>query len=584
MRKIRREALGAMLFSILATKSPAAIKTSSEAGSCQPAGSGNPIIDGWYADPDMKIYDGVYWLYPTYSAPYEEQTFLDAFSSPDLINWTKHSHVLDKSSVTWAQRAIWAPSPISRKGKYYLYFGANDIQNDSQVGGIGVAVADKPEGPYKDAIGRPLIERFVNGAQPIDQNVFIDDDGQAYIYYGGWGHCNVARLNDDMISLSVLPDGSTFREITPSGYVEGALMFKRKGVYYLMWSEGGWTGPDYSVSYAMADSPLGPFNKLGTILKQNAAIARGSGHNTVVNVPGSDTWYIFYHRRPLGETDGNHRVVSYDVLSFKPDGTINPVEMTSRDNFCDGNNLGWKTYGGTWQVKEGQYTVASDAAAYSLLDNNFSAVDFEADLTIGKKGHAGLLFRVANARNSESYRGYFAGLDPQNNRLFLGKTDGATWTELGAVSQTLDPEVSYHLRVVAVGSEIKVYLNHSADPQLTLSDSSYATGATGVRTFEAAAQFDNINVTAPKAVFFYLDGDFSGPAVSLLPGTYRAEDLAKLGIPNDTMSSLQVPTGWTVEVYQDDNFAGAHWTFRESARLLPELANDQMSSVKIIAP
>ncbi|CAM5543198.1 hypothetical protein SBADM41S_00250 [Streptomyces badius] len=104
-----------------------------------------------------------------------------------MVTWTKHSKVLDIADVSWAKYALWAPAPVFRDGKYYLYFAANDIQNDSEHGGIGVAVA-RPEGPYKDAIGGPLISRFHNGAQPIDQDVFIDDDGQAYMYYGGWGH------------------------------------------------------------------------------------------------------------------------------------------------------------------------------------------------------------------------------------------------------------------------------------------------------------------------------------------------------------------------------------------------------------
>src|SRR5258705_12760106 len=89
------------------------------------ASAGNPFVDGRYADPDMKVYDGVYWVYPTFSAPYDQQTYLDAFSSTDLVHWTKSSHVLDKANVSWAKRAMWAPSPISRNGLYYLYFGAN---------------------------------------------------------------------------------------------------------------------------------------------------------------------------------------------------------------------------------------------------------------------------------------------------------------------------------------------------------------------------------------------------------------------------------------------------------------------------
>ena len=122
---------------------------------------------------------------------------MDAFSSRDLTNWEKHERIIDTSSVKWAEKAMWAPSVIERNGKYFLLFGANDIQSDEQYGGIGVAVADKPEGPYRDYLGKPLIDKFYNGAQPIDQFVFKDRDGQFYMIYGGWKHCNIARLRSD---------------------------------------------------------------------------------------------------------------------------------------------------------------------------------------------------------------------------------------------------------------------------------------------------------------------------------------------------------------------------------------------------
>ncbi|HEY9510489.1 MAG TPA: family 43 glycosylhydrolase, partial [Verrucomicrobiae bacterium] len=117
------------------------------------ARSGNPIFPGWYADPEGAVFGKTFWVYPTYSARYEEQTFLDAFSSPDLVNWTKHSRILDTNAVTWARRAMWAPAIVKNDGKYFLFFAANDIQNNEQIGGIGVAVADKPEGPFKDYLG-----------------------------------------------------------------------------------------------------------------------------------------------------------------------------------------------------------------------------------------------------------------------------------------------------------------------------------------------------------------------------------------------------------------------------------------------
>jgi beta-xylosidase len=290
--------------------------------------SGNPIIQGWYADPEAVVFGKEFWLYPTYSARYGEQVFFDAFSSDDLIHWKKHPKILDTVSITWAKRAIWAPAAIEKSGKYYLFFGANDIQNDNEKGGIGVAVSDSPGGPFKDHIGKPLVDKFYNGAQPIDQFVFKDKDGSYYLIYGGWGHCNIAKLNETFTGFTPYDDGSIFKSITPEGYVEGPLMFLKNGKYYFMWSEGGWTGPDYSVAYAIADSPLGPFTRIGKILKQDPHVATGAGHHSVINIPGTLNWYIVYHRRPLGDTNANHRVTCIDKLEFDVNGLIKDVKIT----------------------------------------------------------------------------------------------------------------------------------------------------------------------------------------------------------------------------------------------------------------
>lgn len=292
------------------------------------ATSGNPVFPGWYADPEGIIFEKQYWIYPTYSAPYEKQVFMDVFSSPDLVNWTKHSRIIDTTSIKWANRAIWAPSIVEKNKKYYLFFGANDIQSDKELGGIGVAVADNPAGPFKDHLGKPLVDKFYNGAQPIDQFVFKDKDGQYYLIYGGWRHCNIAKLNNDFTGFIPFEEGITFKEITPEGYVEGPFMFMRGGKYYFMWSEGGWGGPHYRVAYAIADSPMGPFKRIDTILAQDPKIATGAGHHSVIQNAKKDMWYIVYHRRPLGETNANHRVTCIDKMEFDENGLIKPVQIT----------------------------------------------------------------------------------------------------------------------------------------------------------------------------------------------------------------------------------------------------------------
>jgi beta-xylosidase len=290
--------------------------------------SGNPIFPGWYADPEAKVFGQEYWIYPTYSAPYDEQTFFDAFSSPDLVHWTQHPHVFGTNEITWAHRAMWAPAVTKNRGRYFFFFAANDIQNDQQVGGLGVAVADQPGGPFKDYLGKPLIDKFHNGAQPIDPFVFRDNDGQFYLIYGGWRHCNICRLKSDFTGVEPFADGTTFKEITPQGYVEGSVMFRRGDKYYFMWSEGSWTGPDYSVAYAIGDAPTGPFKRIGKILQQDPKVATGAGHHSVIHVPGTEQYYIVYHRRPLGETDGNHRMTCIDRMKFDDHGFIQPVKIT----------------------------------------------------------------------------------------------------------------------------------------------------------------------------------------------------------------------------------------------------------------
>jgi len=324
------------------------------ASSCFAQATANLSSQGYYADPEIRIFDHQYWIYPTSSSPEEtsEQpafnaqqtelrthhvihpvyllhTSLDAFSSPDLVHWTKHKHVLSVKNVPWAAYAIWAPSAIEYKGKYYLFFAANDIQKtDTFDGGIGVAVSNKPGGPFVDAIGKPLIGKFFNGAQPIDPMVYRDDDGSVYLYYGGQGHCNVVKLSADMTHVVPMADGTLYKEITPAHYVEGPFMIKRKGVYYFMWSEGDWGDSTYGVAYAKSNSPTGPFTRAGKILSTDPAIANGPGHHSVVQIPRTDEWYMVYHRHPLGTTGPNERVMAIDPMRFDASGNIEPIVMT----------------------------------------------------------------------------------------------------------------------------------------------------------------------------------------------------------------------------------------------------------------
>lgn len=283
-----------------------------------PKTSNNPIFPGWYADPEAHVYEGRYYVYPTYSAPYAKQTFFEAFSSSDLVSWHREGRILELKDVPWStNRAGWAPSVVYRNGQYYFYFGAGD------GAGIGVATSKSPAGPFKDALGKPLIKDVINGAEPIDQMAFVDDDGQAYLYYGGWSHANVVKLAKDMIHTE-----GEFKEITPEHYVEGPFMMKKDGIYYFMWSEGGWGNDSYGVAYAKAKSPLGPFTRIGQILHGDGVVGKSAGHHSIFKLPGTNDYVICYHRRPLEETDSSSRVVCMDRLTFDKNGDIVPVKIT----------------------------------------------------------------------------------------------------------------------------------------------------------------------------------------------------------------------------------------------------------------
>ena len=298
-------------------------------GWSQKAKKGNPIFEGWYADPEAVVFGKTFWIYPTYSDKYEKQVFLDAFSSVDLQSWHKHTRIIDTAAIRWAKKAMWAPAIIQKDSNYYLFFSANDV-HPGEVGGIGVGIAKNPQGPFKDHLGKPLIDQVENGAQPIDQFVFRDKDGQYYMIYGGWRHCNIVRLKNDFTGLLPFEDGKLYKEITPKDYVEGPFMFMRNNKYYFMWSEGGWGGPNYRVAYAISDSVFGPFERIGTVLQQDSAVATSAGHHSVLSIPGEDEWYIVYHRRPLGETHANHRVVCIDKMEFDKKGFIKPVKITDK--------------------------------------------------------------------------------------------------------------------------------------------------------------------------------------------------------------------------------------------------------------
>ncbi len=310
--------------------------------SAQKKWSGNPILPGFHADPEV-IYSNLthrYYIYSTSDGvPGWGGKDFKCFSSSNLTDWKDEGVILDLPTQTkWASGNAWAPAIeeklIDGKYKYFYYFSGETGHGKA----IGVAISDSPTGPFKD-LGHPIVDERpagLNNGQQIDVDVFTDPlTGISYIYWGN-GYMAGAQLNPDMVSI----DKSTVTVLTPKGgtlrdyaYREGTYVFKRKGLYYFLWSVDDTGAKNYHVAYGTSRSPLGPIEvaKQPIVMIQNPQEEiYGSAHNSILQLPGKDKWYIVYHRinknylnREQGP--GFHREVCIDKMSFNSDGTIKQV-------------------------------------------------------------------------------------------------------------------------------------------------------------------------------------------------------------------------------------------------------------------
>ena len=290
----------------------------------------NPIVQTNYtADPAPMVYNGKVYLYTSHDE--DESTWFTMddwrlYTTEDMVNWTDHGTILSYKDFEWAKKNAWAPQCVERDGKFYMYVPITDRQGKN---GIGVAVGNSPYGPFIDPLGKPLIS---NTTADIDPTIFIDDDGQAYMF---WGNpvCYYVKLTEDMMSLDgdikQIPNTieafgkreGKVNEQRPTTYEEGPWMYKRNNLYYLFFAAG--PIPEH-IGYSTSTNINGPWTYKGIVMPTQGGAF--TNHPGVIDFKGKS--YFFYHNGALPGGGGFTRSVCVEELKFNPDGSIVQMNMT----------------------------------------------------------------------------------------------------------------------------------------------------------------------------------------------------------------------------------------------------------------
>jgi hypothetical protein len=291
----------------------------------------NPIVrDQFSADPSARVFGDKVYVFPSHDILATAlkgrlgwfcMEDYHVFSSSDLTDWTDHGMIVTQNKVPWVKPdsySMWAPDCIERNGKYYFYFPTSPKDTNTYGRGftIAVAVADKPEGPYTPE------QTPIKGVRGIDPNVFIDKDGQAYLYWSA-GNIYGAKLKSNMLELDSKVD--TLGVLPAKGLKEGPYMFERNGIYYLTYPHV--ENKIERLEYAVGDNPLGPFKFTGVIMDESAS-GCWTNHHSIIQFKGQ--WYLFYHDKNYSPRFDKARSIKADSLSFNADGTIKKVVPTLR--------------------------------------------------------------------------------------------------------------------------------------------------------------------------------------------------------------------------------------------------------------
>lgn len=293
------------------------------------AAAQNPIIQTAYtADPAPMVYNGKLYLYTSHdedASTWFTMNDWKLYSTEDMVNWTEHPMPLSYKTFDWARGDAWAMQCVERGGKFYAYV---PVTMKKGGGAIGVAVADSPYGPFHDPLGKPLVS---SGKGDIDPTVLIDDDGQAYLYWGN-PFCYYVKLNEDMISyegdivkVPMTEEAFGKREGNvaerPTLYEEGPWLYRHNDWYYLLWAGGPISE---HLGYSMGKSPSGPWKYAGTLMPTEGRSF--TNHPGIVDYKGHT--YLFYHNGALPGGSGFTRSVCVEQVTFNADGTIQPMKMT----------------------------------------------------------------------------------------------------------------------------------------------------------------------------------------------------------------------------------------------------------------
>jgi arabinoxylan arabinofuranohydrolase len=286
----------------------------------------NPFVSHIYtADPSAHVWeDGRLYVYPSQDiAPPRGCDLMDkyhVFSTDDMVHWKDHGEILSAKDISWGRPEggfMWAPDCAYKDGTYYFYFPHPSGSDWNHTWKIGVATSSKPDRDFKEQGSIPGL----GGFSMIDPAVFIDDDGQAYMAYGGGGSCQIGKLKENMVEI----DGA-MRDVSKEleDYHEGPWLFKRQGTYYLMYADNhveAGRGAN-RLRYARSQSPLGPWAHQGILLDPTGC---DTSHGSIVEY--KNRWYLFYHNSSLSG-ENCLRSICVDKLHFNGDGSIAKVVQT----------------------------------------------------------------------------------------------------------------------------------------------------------------------------------------------------------------------------------------------------------------